>query len=41
MFRKSTKIFSIQIIGTLNSIKIDVDDNFLAFKNTLKNLYKW
>ena len=33
---KVRKIFSLQIIGTLNSIKIDIDDNFLAFKNTLK-----
>jgi len=33
---KVRKIFSIQIIGTSNSIKIDIEDNFLAFKNTLK-----
>ena len=36
MFRKSTKNIFFTNNKTLNSIKIDIDDNFLAFKNTLK-----
>jgi predicted dehydrogenase len=37
---KVKKIFSIHIIGEKKSVKIDFEDNFIAFRNTLKTFIK-